>query len=263
MRRRRHICFHPPFGLLHQCGDEGVAAATKRHGVASTQTATESSRLRQLTLQIQSPGIGVGNTFSSPVVSLREWNSAVPGFRNRRCYKVYSVGFFCHYDEHKTIPAGLHPSRTRQLRVPVCIWMTSPRPMPARRKVPSPTMSRPATRLFSFRPTRAIYLLFVCAQLPGRTLPWGPSLRVTATNLPPITIQFAGQPARSGSQFQASFNVANYRSGTPFLLLKASDLCGPWATDTMATVQTIVSNTQFRVTITNSANRQFFRIKAN
>jgi hypothetical protein len=46
-------------------------------------------------------------------------------------------------------------------------------------------------------------------------------------------------------------------------LLKTSDLGGSWTTDTVATVQTIVSNTQFRVTTTNSTNRAFFRIKSN
>jgi hypothetical protein len=78
-----------------------------------------------------------------------------------------------------------------------------------------------------------------------------------------MTIQFTGQPARSGNQFQANFNVANYRSGTPFLLLKTSDLGGSWTTDTLASIQTVVSNTQFRVTTTNSTNRTFFRIKSN
>jgi hypothetical protein len=126
------------------------------------------------------------------------------------------------------------------------------------------TNNVPAGNTFVFVPTNSSdYLLSVCAQLPGRTLPWGPSLRVTATNLPPITLQFAGQPALSSTQFQANFNVANYRIGTPFLLLKAPDLRGPWTTDTTATVQTIISNTQFRVTYTNSASRQFFRIKSD
>jgi hypothetical protein len=126
------------------------------------------------------------------------------------------------------------------------------------------TNNIPAGNSFVFFPTNTgDYLLCVCAQLLGRTLPWGPGIRVSVSNLPPMTIQFAGQPARSGNQFQANFNVANYRSGTPFLLLKTSDLGGSWTTDTVATVQTIVSNTQFRVTTTNSTNRAFFRIKSN
>jgi hypothetical protein len=126
------------------------------------------------------------------------------------------------------------------------------------------TNNVPSGSSFGFFPTNSgDYLLSVCAQLPGRTLPWGPAIRVSVSNLPPMTIQFTGQPARSGNQFQANFNVANYRNGTPFLLLKTSDLGGSWTTDTVATVQTIVSNTQFRVTTTNSTNRAFFRIKSN
>jgi hypothetical protein len=126
------------------------------------------------------------------------------------------------------------------------------------------TNNVPSGSSFGFFPTNSgDYLLRVRAQLPGHTLNWGPAIRVSVSNLPPMTIQFTGQPARSGNQFQANFNVANYRSGTPFLLLKTSDLGGSWTTDTVATVQTIVSNTQFRVTTTNSTNRAFFRIKSN
>ena len=126
------------------------------------------------------------------------------------------------------------------------------------------TNNVPSGSSFGFFPTNSgDYLLRVRAQLPGHTLDWGPAIRVSVSNLPPMTIQFTGQPARSGNQFQANFNVANYRSGTPFLLLKTSDLGGSWTTDTVATVQTIVSNTQFRVTTTNSTNRAFFRIKSN
>ena len=126
------------------------------------------------------------------------------------------------------------------------------------------TNNVPSGSSFGFFPTNSgDYLLRVRAQLSGHALNWGPAIRVSVSNLPPMTIQFTGQPARSGNQFQANFNVANYRSGTPFLLLKTSDLGGSWTTDTVATVQTIVSNTQFRVTTTNSTNRAFFRIKSN
>lgn len=115
-----------------------------------------------------------------------------------------------------------------------------------------------------FFPTNAgDYLLRVRAQLPGRMLPWGPTTRVTVTNLPPMTIQFVGQPARSGNQFQADFSVAHYRSGTPLILLRTSDLGGGWTTDPLASVRTVVSNTLFRVTTTNSADRAFYRVKAN
>jgi hypothetical protein len=126
------------------------------------------------------------------------------------------------------------------------------------------TNNVPSGSSFGFFPTNSgDYLLRVRAQLPGHALNWGPAIRVSVSNLPPMTIQFTGQPARSGNQFQASFNVANYRSGTPFLLLKTSDLGGSWTTDTLASIQTIVSNTQFCVTTTNSTNRAFFRIKSN
>jgi hypothetical protein len=103
----------------------------------------------------------------------------------------------------------------------------------------------------------------VRAQLPGRVLPWGPAAQVTVTDLPPMTIQFVGQPMRMGNQFQADFSVGNYRSGTSFTLLTATDLGSGWTPDTVATVQTIVSNTQFRVTTTNAASRGFFQIRAN
>ena len=106
------------------------------------------------------------------------------------------------------------------------------------------------------------YQLRVCGQLPGRTLPWGPSKRVTVTNLPPMTVQFAGQPIRTGTQFQVNFNVANYR-GTPFQLLTVTNLGATWTTDALASIQTIVTNSQFRVTTTNASTRAFFRIKAN
>jgi hypothetical protein len=78
-----------------------------------------------------------------------------------------------------------------------------------------------------------------------------------------MTIQFAGAPTRLGNQFQANFTVANYRSGTTFQLLQAADLNGSWTTDTVASVQTVVSNTQFRVITTNNTARTFFRIKSN
>jgi hypothetical protein len=78
-----------------------------------------------------------------------------------------------------------------------------------------------------------------------------------------MTVKFAGLLSRSGNQFQADFNVANYRNGMSFQLLKTSNLSGNWTTDTVASIQTIIANTQFRVTTTNSTNRVFFRIKAN
>jgi hypothetical protein len=78
-----------------------------------------------------------------------------------------------------------------------------------------------------------------------------------------MTIKFAGLLSRSGNQFQADFNVVNYRNGMSFQLLKTSDLSGNWTTDTLASIQTIIANTQFRIMTTNSTNHVFYRIKAN
>ena len=125
------------------------------------------------------------------------------------------------------------------------------------------TNNIPTGNFFVFYPTNTgDYQLRVCGRLPGRTLPWGPAKRVTATNLPPMTIQFAGQPMRSGTQFQAGFNVANYR-GMPFQVLTTTNLATSWTTDTLASIQTVVTNSQFRVTTTNAGTRAFFRIQAS
>jgi hypothetical protein len=124
------------------------------------------------------------------------------------------------------------------------------------------TNNVPSGSAFVLFPTNTgDYLLRVRAQLPGRTLPWGPMTRVTATNLPPMTIQFAGRPTRLGNQFQADFNVAYYR-GMPFQLLTTPTPGALWTTDTLASFQTLVTNTQFRVATTNTADRAFFRLKA-
>lgn len=125
------------------------------------------------------------------------------------------------------------------------------------------TNNIPSGDLFAFFPTNTgDYQLRIRGQLPGRTLPWGPAKRVTVINLPPMTIHFAGQPVRSGAQFQADFNVTSYR-GAPFQLLTTTNLGGVWTTDALASVQTIITNSQFRVTTTNTKGRAFFRIKAN
>jgi hypothetical protein len=117
---------------------------------------------------------------------------------------------------------------------------------------------------FGLNPTNTdIYLLSVSAQLPGRTLPAGPAFRLTVSNLPPMAIKFMGRPTRTGSQFQADFTVTNYPGGALFTVLKSSDLRSGWTTDTVATVQTIVSNTQFRVTTSSSTNRLFLRLRVN
>jgi uncharacterized protein YkwD len=127
----------------------------------------------------------------------------------------------------------------------------------------SVTNSIPGTSLV-FVPTNAgVYQLSARAMLPGRVLPWGPVTQVTASNLPPVTIQFTGSPSRSGNQVQAVFNAGNYRNGMPLQVLTATDPGGPWTTDALASVQTVVSNSQFRLTTTNAGSRAYYRIRGN
>jgi len=115
-----------------------------------------------------------------------------------------------------------------------------------------------------FVPANAgVYQLSVRAWLPGRALPWGPATQVTASNLPPVTVQFAGSPSRSGARVQALFNVGNYRNGLSLVVLTAPDPGGPWTTDSQASVQTVISNSQFRLTTTNAGSRAYYRIRAN
>lgn len=122
----------------------------------------------------------------------------------------------------------------------------------------------PEGTAFIFSPSNAgNYQLRVRAQLSGRTLPWGPPLQVSATNLPPVTVAFAGMPIRLGNLFQADFTVTNYRAGTLFRLLQSPSLTGSWAVDPGATVATVVSNSRFRVTTTNSASQTFYQLQAN
>ena len=120
----------------------------------------------------------------------------------------------------------------------------------------------PPGNSFVFSPTTSgDYLLRVRAQLPGRTLPWGPITRVsTTTNLPPMQIQFTGMPQRTGNQFQVDFAVQNFKSGTTFQLLTASSLPGIWTPDTTASFQTLVAGSRFRVVTTNNAGMAFYRI---
>lgn len=128
----------------------------------------------------------------------------------------------------------------------------------------SVTNNIPSGNSFAFYPTNSgDYRLRVRAQLPGRALPWGPATRVSTATLLPMTIQFVDQPQRSGNQFQADFSVSNYRTGTPFQLLTTTDLGGSWTVDSLASFQTLVSGSKFRVTTTNRADRAFFRIEAN
>src|SRR5205085_2049369 len=66
---------------------------------------------------------------------------------------------------------------------------------------------------FYFMPTNSIdSFVAVRAVLPGRTLNWGPSLRILVSAAAPV-LQLAAKPVVSGSQVQLDFNVSNFRSG--------------------------------------------------
>jgi len=117
---------------------------------------------------------------------------------------------------------------------------------------------------FSFSPTSTTdYLLAVRGLLPGRTLPWGPTVRVSvAAAAPPPVVQLASVPVIVGNQIQLDFGINNYRSGMTFQLWQASDPAGPWSLDATATISTIVPNTTLRATTTIGAtSRLFYRIK--
>lgn len=128
----------------------------------------------------------------------------------------------------------------------------------------SVTNSVPSGNLFTIFPTNASdYAISVCAQIPGRTLPWGPVLRVASSNLPPITARFTGQVLATGGLFRATLNVTNY-NGSLFTVLRSYDLqSGTWATDTLATVQSVASNTQFLLNASTATNRAFYKIRLN
>ncbi|PYI99858.1 MAG: hypothetical protein DME25_21995 [Verrucomicrobia bacterium] len=126
------------------------------------------------------------------------------------------------------------------------------------------TNNIPAGSSFSFYPTNTgDYLLHLRAQLPGRTLDWGPSLRVTVAT-PPPSVLLAGKPVLSGGQIQLDFTVANYRTNMTFQLWKASNANGTWAVDNSAVFSTLIPNSKFRATTsTAGAARAFYRLKAS
>src|SRR5206468_10285139 len=88
-------------------------------------------------------------------------------------------------------------------------------------------------------------LLHLRAQLPRRTLDWGPSLRVTVAT-PPPSVLLAGKPVLSGTQIQMDFTVANYRTNMIFQLWKATSANGTWAVDNSAVFSTLIPNSKFR-----------------
>lgn len=128
-------------------------------------------------------------------------------------------------------------------------------------QVGAPGTNNAAGLALAFFPTNTgDFLLQARAQLPGRTLNWGPVLRVTVTNPPPSII--AGSPKYLTTQFQLDFTVANYRSGMTFQLWKAATLTNGWTQDTSAVLQTLIANSKFRFTTpTAGAPRMFYRVK--
>ncbi len=119
---------------------------------------------------------------------------------------------------------------------------------------------------FSFVPAQATnYALNVRAQLYNKfPLEWGPVKRVAASASLPMSLQFSTSPSVSGNQVQIDFDVANYRTGTMFQLLKASDPAAAWNPDGAASFQTVTPNTKFRATTTTGgASQAFYQLKAN
>lgn len=115
---------------------------------------------------------------------------------------------------------------------------------------------------FAFYPTNMnTYLLQVRAQLPGRTLNWGPSTTLTVTT-PPPSLQVVSFPMVTGSQVRMDFTVVNYRAGMTLQLWKAASPNATWAQDTSASLQTLITNSKFRfTTATGGAANMFYRIK--
>lgn len=117
---------------------------------------------------------------------------------------------------------------------------------------------------FYFVPTNnSDHVLAVRALLPGRTLNWGPSFRVSASSLPPV-IQVVSGPTFSADEIHVDFTATNYRSGMTFQLWKAFDPAGPWSLDTSAVISTITPNMAFRATAqTGGAVSVFYRVKGS
>jgi hypothetical protein len=126
------------------------------------------------------------------------------------------------------------------------------------------TNNLPGGTSFSLLPsTTNNCLVRVRAQIPGRTLSWGPTLRLSVTT-PPPAIQLVSRPALAGNQIQLDFNVGNYRTNMTFQLWRAPDLAGTWTFDGSASFTTITPNSKFRATTsTGGASRMFYRIKGS
>jgi len=123
----------------------------------------------------------------------------------------------------------------------------------------------PTGTSFAYYPTNSgDYSLRVRAQVSNRFLDWGSLMRVTATTLAPVSLQFSSSPSVSGNQAQIDFDVTNYRANLVFQLLQAPAVTGAWTTNNSASFQTLVANSRFRVTTpTGGASKIFYRLQAN
>ena len=124
----------------------------------------------------------------------------------------------------------------------------------------------PSGTNFTFYTTQTgDYSLDARAQVYGQYyLEWGPIKKVTAVVSAVPSLQFTGTLSISGNQVQIDFNVTNFRAGMTFQLLNASDPGAGWTTNSSASFQAVVPNSQFRVTTsTGGASKMFYRVQSN
>ncbi len=136
----------------------------------------------------------------------------------------------------------------------------------ARQVIGSVTNSVPSGTAFTFTPTTITnYLLEVRPQINSRTLAWGPALQLSVTAAAPTPVlSLVTSPVISGGQVQIDAMVTNYKAGMTLHLWRANSPAGPWTTDSTATLQTIVANSQFRFTTsTGGAQQLFFKISGS
>lgn len=117
---------------------------------------------------------------------------------------------------------------------------------------------------FVFVPgTTGTYLLRVRAQLPGRTLPWGPAREVQVRALALPTLRFAWPVTWSGGVFTATFEVGAPQAGMTFRLWRAPQPAGPWSEETAARFESLSGNTLWKVTAPASAMQGWYRLSVN
>jgi hypothetical protein len=128
------------------------------------------------------------------------------------------------------------------------------------------TNSVPSGTAFTFTPmTLTNYLLEVRPQINSRTLAWGPALQLSVTvAAPPPVLSLVTPPVVTGGEVQIDVMVTNFKTGMTLHLRRANSPTGPWTTDSTATLQTIVVNSQFRFTTSTSGAQQlFFRVSGS